>query len=68
MELYTVLAEYDNVGFPLSYCLLTTASSVEEGKRTKALEAWVALLRSKHGVVPRFVHTDKDMAEIGASR
>ena len=28
----------------------------------------MALLRSEHGVVPRFVHTDKDMAEIGASR
>jgi hypothetical protein len=68
LELYSVLGEYDNVGFPLSYCLLTTASSVDLGKCTKALEAWVALLRSEHSVVPRFVHTDKDMAEIGASR
>ena len=68
LELYTVLGEYDNVGFPLSYCLLTTASSVEDGKHTKALEAWVATLRSKYSIVPRFVHTDKDMAEIGASR
>ena len=68
LELYSVIGEYDNVGFPLSYCLLTTASSVDDGKRTRALEAWVTLLRSKHGVVPRFVHIDKDMAEIGASR
>lgn len=68
LELYSVIGEYDNVGFPLSYCLLTTASSVDDGKRTRALEAWVTLLHSKHGVVPRFVHTDKDMAEIGASR
>ena len=68
LELYTVLGEFDNAGFPLSYCLLTTASSVEEGKRTKALAAWAAALCHEYGVVPRFVHTDKDMAEIGASR
>ena len=68
LELYTVLGKYDNVGFPLSYCLLTTASSVEDGKHTKALEAWAATLHNKYGIVPRFVHTDKDMAEIGASR
>ena len=67
LELYTVLGEYDNVGFPLSYCLLTTATSVEDKKRTKALEAWAAALRDEYGIVPRFIHTDKDMAEIGAS-
>ena len=68
LELYTVLGEYDNVDFPLSYCLLTTASSVEDGKHTKALEAWAATLHNEYGIVPCFVHTDKDMAEIGASR
>lgn len=68
LELYTVLGEFDNAGFPLSYCLLTTASSLEDRKRTRALEAWVAVLRDEYGVIPRFVHTDKDMAEIGASR
>ena len=68
LELYTVLGEFDNAGFPLSYCLLTTASSVEEGKCTKALAAWAAALCHEYGVVPHFVHTDKDMAEIGASR
>jgi hypothetical protein len=68
LELYTILGEYDNTGFPLSYCLLTTATSVEDGKRTRALEAWATILRNEYGVCPRFVHTDKDMAEIGASR
>ena len=68
LELYTILGEYNNTGFPLSYCLLTTASSVELRKRTQALEAWAAALRDEYGVKPRFVHTDKDMAEIGASR
>ena len=37
-------------------------------KRLKALESWIVILRDQYGVVPRFVHTDKDMAEIGASR
>ena len=68
LKLYTVLGEYDNTGFPLSYCLLTTATSVENGKHTRALEAWATILRDEYGLCPRFVHTDKDMAEIGASR
>jgi hypothetical protein len=68
LELYTILGEYDNAGFPLSYCLLTTATSIEDRKHTKALAAWAAVLRREYSIVPRFVHTDKDMAEIGASR
>lgn len=68
LELYTVLGEYDNAGFPLSYCLLSTATATDEGKRMKALEAWTSALRDKYGVVPQFVHVDKDMAEIGSSR
>ena len=68
LELYTVLREYDNSGFPLSYCLLSTASSIDERKRMRALGAWAVLLRDQYGVLPKFVHTDKDMAEIGMSR
>jgi hypothetical protein len=34
----------------------------------KVLEAWAVILRDEYGVIPRFVHTDKDMAEIGMSR
>ena len=67
LELYTILWEYDNAGFPLSYCLLTTATAIEDGKCTRALQAWATVLHDKYGVVPRFVHMDKDMAEIGAS-
>ena len=52
----------------MSYCLLTTASSVEVRKRTRALEAWGTILRDTYGLTPRFIHTDKDMGEIGASR
>ncbi|KAH9023946.1 hypothetical protein EDB85DRAFT_2075228 [Lactarius pseudohatsudake] len=54
--------------FPLSYCLLTMTTSVEDQKRTRALEAWAVILHDKYGMFPKFVHTDKDMAEIGASR
>ncbi|KAJ7456296.1 hypothetical protein B0H11DRAFT_2160964 [Mycena galericulata] len=49
LELYTVLGEHDNAGFPLSY-------------------SWAEQLRDKYGVIPHFVHVDKDMAEIGMIR
>lgn len=63
-----MLTEHDNAGFPLSYCLLTMATAMNVQKRLKALESWIVILRDQYGVVPRFVHTDKDMVEIGASR
>ncbi|KAF8886850.1 hypothetical protein CPB85DRAFT_1232284 [Mucidula mucida] len=46
LELYSIMGEYDNDGFPLAYCLLTTATAVEQGKRTSALEAWATILVS----------------------
>ncbi|THV07112.1 hypothetical protein K435DRAFT_825684 [Dendrothele bispora CBS 962.96] len=68
LELYCVMAEDDNAGFPLSYCLLSTATSIEQRKRTKALCRWVRKLRDQWDVHPEFVHIDKDMAEIGMVR
>ena len=68
LELYSILGEYDNAGFPLSYCLLSTANAVEIGKRTRALQAWAQALRDKYGMILVFVHVDKDMAEIGMSK
>jgi hypothetical protein len=62
------MAEHDNSGLPLSYCVLSTASSIENGKRTKALTAWAKCLRDMYGVAPVFAHVDKDMAEIGMLR
>lgn len=59
------MAEYDNAGFPLSYCLLSTTGSTEKGKRTKALENWTIQVRNRYDVNPSWVHVDKDMAEIG---
>ncbi|KAJ7661459.1 hypothetical protein DFH06DRAFT_1268903 [Mycena polygramma] len=60
--------QHDNAGFPLSYCLLSTADSIDIGKRKAALEAWAQVLRDEYGVNPVFVHVDKDMAEIGMIR
>ena len=68
LELYTILREYDNASFPLSYCLLSTMATTELGKRTKALTAWGTALREKYRVIPQFVHIDKDMAEIVSCR
>lgn len=65
LELYSVMAEYDGSGFLLSYCMLSTASSVAINKRTKALTVWAANLCDLYGVMPTFAHVDKDMAEIG---
>jgi len=68
LELYSVMGEYDNAGYPLSYCLLSTATALPIGKRTRALKAWGKCLRDEYGVMPKFAHTDKDMAEIGMLR
>jgi len=68
LELYSILGEYDNAGFPLAYCLLSTANAVEIGKRTRALGRWAQQLRDKYAIKPVFVHVDKDMAEIGMTR
>ncbi|KAG2128343.1 uncharacterized protein EDB93DRAFT_1243573 [Suillus bovinus] len=68
LELYSVLGEFDNAGFPLSYCLLSTATAIEIGKRTTALRQWTTYLRDKYGIIPRFVHVNKDMAEISMSK
>ena len=62
------MAKHDNTGFPLSYCLLSTADSIEIGKRSKALKAWASCLKEKYGIIPKIAHTDKDMAEIGMLR
>ncbi|KAJ7168967.1 hypothetical protein C8R46DRAFT_1350427 [Mycena filopes] len=64
LELYSIMTEHDGAGFPLSYLLLSTASSIDQGKRTKALTAWAKCVRDTYGVDAKFAHVDKDMAEI----
>ncbi|KAN0133621.1 hypothetical protein V8E53_008568 [Lactarius tabidus] len=51
LELYNILGEYDNTGFPLSYCLLTTAASLEDQKRTRVLESWGTILHDVYGLL-----------------
>ena len=68
LELFTVLGEYDNAGFPISSCLISTVNATDAGKKMKALAAWESALSSKYGIIPQFVHVDKDMAEIGSCR
>ncbi|KAJ7307825.1 hypothetical protein DFH08DRAFT_975430 [Mycena albidolilacea] len=65
LELYSLMGEQDGAGFPLSYLLLSTASSIDQGKRTQALTAWAKCVRDAYGIIAEFAHADKDMAEIG---
>jgi hypothetical protein len=66
LELYCLMAEQDNSGIPVAYMLLSTASSIVPEKRIKALTSFLHCIRETYQVHPRFVHTDKDMAEIKA--
>jgi len=68
LELYAAMAEYDNAGYPVAYLLLSTASSIEDGKRLSALASFMSRIRDCYGINPRFVHTDKDIAEIRAAK
>jgi hypothetical protein len=68
LELYGLLAEQDNSGIPVAYMLLSTATSMVPEKRIKALTAFFQCVRDKYAINPRFVHTEKDMAEIKASK
>jgi hypothetical protein len=67
LELYSILGEYDNAGFLLSYCLLSTATAIEVRKQRKALALWAERVRDQYGIYPVFTHVDKDMAEITSS-
>ena len=68
LELYSIMAEYDNAGFPMTYCLLSTAAAIEDQKRTKSLAAWALCVKEHYGVEATFVHVDKDMAEIAMAK
>ncbi|KAJ6571057.1 hypothetical protein B0H19DRAFT_987718 [Mycena capillaripes] len=41
-----------------------TSSSIDQGKRTQALTAWAKCVRDTYGIIAKFTHVDKDMAEI----
>ncbi|KAG7089710.1 hypothetical protein E1B28_011365 [Marasmius oreades] len=56
LELYGVLGEYDGGGYPLAYCLLSTAQSTVVKKRIHALEHFALQLHDKYGVSIGAVH------------
>jgi hypothetical protein len=59
------MGEQDGAGFPLLYLLLWTTSSIDQGKHMEALIAWEKCVRDTYGIIAKFAHVDKDMAEIG---
>jgi hypothetical protein len=61
------MAEHDNTGMPVAYLFLSTATSIEKQKRRRALKAFLEVIKTKYGTEPQFIHTDKDLAEIGAA-
>jgi hypothetical protein len=61
------MGEFDNAGFPITYCLLSTANSIHIAKRASALSIWLREVRSRYQLENiKFVHCDKDMTEIKA--
>ena len=58
------MGKYNNAGFPLTYCLLSTTEAIEIGKQKKALNTWASVLCDKYDIIPVFANTNKDMAEI----
>ena len=65
-ELYCVLGQRYGMSIPLSYLLLDTAKPVD-GRRSQKLILWFACLKER-GLYPRWILSDKDMAEVKASR
>ena len=63
-----MMAEHDGAGYPITYCLLSTATSIEIRKRTKALNKWASRLCDMSNINPDFCHLDKVMGEIGMAR
>ena len=63
-----MMADHDGTGYPIMYCLLSTTTSIEIGKCTKALNKWASRLRDMYNINPDFCHLDKDMGEIGMAR
>ncbi|CAG8681162.1 3112_t:CDS:1, partial [Scutellospora calospora] len=61
LELYSVLAEVDRMGFPLAYMLLTMATTIIDGVHTKIITQFFDKLYHI-GINSTFVMTDKDSA------
>ena len=58
MELVSVLAQHDGVGFPVAYMLMTATNEIKPHAKTAALESFLCHLRDA-GLSPKVVFTDK---------
>lgn len=56
----------DNAGYPLAYCLLSTATAISPHKRSTSLKAFLHQIKRQYDINPAFTHVDKDFAEISA--
>ena len=68
LELYSIIAEHDNASYPLSYCLLSTATAIKPKKRIRALSNWITKVKEVYHINPTFFHIDKDMAKIHTAK
>jgi len=67
LELYSIIAEHDNAGYPLSYCLLSAATAIEPSrKRIRVLSNWLKKVKEAYHINPMFVHVDGGVVEIHA--
>jgi hypothetical protein len=66
LEMYGLLAEHDNAGLPVVYMFLSTTTSIEKNKQTRIITSFLSTIRDCYSLNPRFIHTDKDPAEITA--
>ena len=63
-----MLGKLDNAGFPLVYCLLSTATSISSHKWTAALTTFLQQVCKIYNIIPSFTHVNKDFTEISALR
>ncbi|KAF5374553.1 hypothetical protein D9757_012415 [Collybiopsis confluens] len=59
------MTEVDGVGFPLSYCLLSTVNANVPGKRKQVIENWGKQVKERYHLNPRHIGTNKDLGKIG---
>ena len=61
LELYSVLAEIDGMGFPLTYLMLTMTIAITDGAHTMTITRFLQGLQ-QNSINPVFAMTDKDTA------
>jgi hypothetical protein len=62
------MAEVGGAGVPISYCLLSTTSSITKNKQSLALGSWCKALRDRFNIRPWHIHTDYAFGEIDATQ